>query len=623
MRRPLQRLSYLVVTSVLFSNTTQADITTGLVAYYPFNGNANDETGNFNDGIVYGAILTANRFGKANSAYDFNGFSDYIDAGEFTISLPLTVSLWFKSAQVNTEWSTILGWNSIYTLFNGIQIRSVGDGRIGIRMGSYLSDILLNGVFDGDNKWHNITLTRNDNNVVAYMDGSINTTSIITDSLGLTHNLYFGKSFRSSLYREEFLGTIDDIRIYNRALSATDIRQLYQEKPNQPLTIIKQGAGNGAVISNPAAINCGTICSAEFAYGTNVTLAATPASGSIFSGFSGDSDCIDEQVTMDAAKTCIANFNLVLPTVVTNAASNITATSATLSGSVISNGATATTAFDFGTNLSYGQTLAATPAQVYSNTAVAVSADAVGLTCATNYHFRAKAISNTGSALGLDKFFTTSACVINSWLYPANTKVIKNQPFTLSVIAKSDGVKIGNYEFALTIDSNKLRLDATYCNQGICPGTNALANNIVYVNATTGAITITGQGGEIDPGNDLQLLVIHLRSKLIPGNTSVPLVTKRLETLYGDTIGLGASGATVTISPGICGDSDGNTAVNIVDALSVARNVVGLPSPPTVDSVLADVNENDDVDINDALFIARFSVGLLLPPGVCAIGQPL
>ena len=48
----------------------------GLVAYYPFNGNAEDESGNGNDGEVKGATLTDDRHGKLNSAYQFNGGSD-------------------------------------------------------------------------------------------------------------------------------------------------------------------------------------------------------------------------------------------------------------------------------------------------------------------------------------------------------------------------------------------------------------------------------------------------------------------------------------------------------------------------------------------------------------------
>ena len=49
--------------------------TDGLVGWWPFNGNANDESGNGHDGVVNGATLTEDRFGSANAAFDFNGIS--------------------------------------------------------------------------------------------------------------------------------------------------------------------------------------------------------------------------------------------------------------------------------------------------------------------------------------------------------------------------------------------------------------------------------------------------------------------------------------------------------------------------------------------------------------------
>lgn len=53
--------------------------TNGLVGYWPFNGNANDESGNGNNGTVNGATLTSDRFGSTNAAYSFNGVSNYIE----------------------------------------------------------------------------------------------------------------------------------------------------------------------------------------------------------------------------------------------------------------------------------------------------------------------------------------------------------------------------------------------------------------------------------------------------------------------------------------------------------------------------------------------------------------
>jgi len=61
------------------SGTISPVPTDGLILYFPFNGNANDESGNGNNGTVYGATLTADRFGSASSAYDFNGVNAYIN----------------------------------------------------------------------------------------------------------------------------------------------------------------------------------------------------------------------------------------------------------------------------------------------------------------------------------------------------------------------------------------------------------------------------------------------------------------------------------------------------------------------------------------------------------------
>src|SRR3990167_996949 len=69
----------------------------GLVAYYPFNGNTNDESGNGNNGTLYGPTLTTDRFGNPNKAYSFNGTSDYIrvsDSQSLDIGDSLTITAW-------------------------------------------------------------------------------------------------------------------------------------------------------------------------------------------------------------------------------------------------------------------------------------------------------------------------------------------------------------------------------------------------------------------------------------------------------------------------------------------------------------------------------------------------
>jgi uncharacterized protein (DUF2141 family) len=76
------------------------------------------------------------------------------------------------------------------------------------------------------------------------------------------------------------------------------------------LTVTKAGTGSGTVVSIPTGINCGADCSEVYNQGTSVTLTATPALGSTFEGWSGDGDCSDGVVTMNANKTCTATFNI-------------------------------------------------------------------------------------------------------------------------------------------------------------------------------------------------------------------------------------------------------------------------------------------------------------------------
>ena len=74
--------------------------TNGLVGYWPFNGNANDASGNGNNGTVNGATLTTDRFGVVNKAYNFDGINDFIDLQNLTSNLNFSYSLWFNASEI-------------------------------------------------------------------------------------------------------------------------------------------------------------------------------------------------------------------------------------------------------------------------------------------------------------------------------------------------------------------------------------------------------------------------------------------------------------------------------------------------------------------------------------------
>ncbi|MFZ0403182.1 MAG: hypothetical protein WAL03_19080, partial [Pseudolabrys sp.] len=111
-------------------------------------------------------------------------------------------------------------------------------------------------------------------------------------------------------------------------------------KPLVTLTVTKSGSGAGSVTSVPAAIVCGGLCTHDFDVGAIVTLSATPAAHAVFAGWSGGgcSGTGTCQVTLNAATTVNAAFTKAPPTVLTGAASAITATTATVAGTVNPNG---------------------------------------------------------------------------------------------------------------------------------------------------------------------------------------------------------------------------------------------------------------------------------------------
>ena len=96
MKTQLKLFSVLLLMQCLTVTTLVAQ--PGLIAYYPFNGNAHDETGNGYDGTVSGATLSDDRFGNLQSAYSFDGVNDKIVIGQepnFPAWGTYAVSVWF------------------------------------------------------------------------------------------------------------------------------------------------------------------------------------------------------------------------------------------------------------------------------------------------------------------------------------------------------------------------------------------------------------------------------------------------------------------------------------------------------------------------------------------------
>ena len=228
-------LLFFILYLVSYASTTYGGIDDGLVAYYPFNGNANDESGNGNHGTVNGATLAVDKNGTADSAYSFDGVDDYVDCGYDASLNPgtgdISVVAWIKTTQSSR--------GEIVEKGHDVQ-------NVGYNLGVYPDYKAHFGKMDGlivgssstvnDGEWHHIVGLKAGNYFKVYIDGTFDNEVSGADNLNLDsdHGLLIGTRRANAC---PFNGTIDDIRIYNRTLSESEIQTLYGGTATTPPTI--------------------------------------------------------------------------------------------------------------------------------------------------------------------------------------------------------------------------------------------------------------------------------------------------------------------------------------------------------------------------------------------------
>jgi hypothetical protein len=214
--------------SSLAQNVPSYVPTDGLVGWWPFNGNANDESGNGNDGNVNGATLTTDRFGNSDRAYNFNGTNNFISAtNNNSLQTPdaISINFWVQFYGPGMGRLVSKGWSP-----NGIEVHTETSTNHKIRYGG-----TFNGAGYGpisqttliDNQWYMVTTIDNGNIKYVYING------LLEDSL--VHNygsvpvssvdLCFGKNSQNAT--DYLFGNLDDIAIWNRALNSQEITAFY------------------------------------------------------------------------------------------------------------------------------------------------------------------------------------------------------------------------------------------------------------------------------------------------------------------------------------------------------------------------------------------------------------
>lgn len=206
----------------------------GLVAYFPFSGNANDASGNNNNAVVQGAVPTADRLGAANSAYRTIPGYLQVPANASLNLTDFTFCLWFRMEQVNSAFNCLAGKD--YTTAYAFGVNSGGSGNCPPPAGTLRRMVVyLGGVsrtFPTTNflcdTWYHAALTYNNSTgaLQLFVNGTlVDTASVPGGTLGTsTYPLGLGRDGR---FGDTFNGVMDEIFIFNRVLTTQEIQGLY------------------------------------------------------------------------------------------------------------------------------------------------------------------------------------------------------------------------------------------------------------------------------------------------------------------------------------------------------------------------------------------------------------
>lgn len=270
----MKKLTFLTAILLAFSTLAQVPNyvpTNGLVGWWPFNGNANDESGNGNNGTVNGATLTSDRNGVINSAYSFDGVNDKISSINPNLSNVYSISFWYYLNTNDFQYPIGFGINNLNTSDAykgyGIGYSSTSPPCLGLNSSkifvydavSTCNTWLESSSISNIQIWQNIVITKVNNLTKIYKNGVFDISSSNLSLQGI-NNLCFGARSDNFAF---FNGKLDDIGIWNRALTQQEITNLYNGVYNLPVELTQFSA---SCSENTTTINWQTASENNSAY---------------------------------------------------------------------------------------------------------------------------------------------------------------------------------------------------------------------------------------------------------------------------------------------------------------------------------------------------------------------
>ncbi|WP_396140778.1 LamG-like jellyroll fold domain-containing protein [Flavobacterium sp.] len=283
----LLAMGFALTTQMIMAQVPSYVPTNGLVGYWPFNGNANDESGNGMNGAVNGANLTTDRFNTQNAAYSFAQNQEiYIPNTENLNTYPLTISLWYNASSLGDGIASNIFSKYVPAAWNGFQIvlsdcRNVSNNGETLNNGFGVSSWYLRdynnrviGYYGEDpflqqnissNVWYHYVFTLDSTGGNIYLNGQLIDSHPWTGTSGPSTSQFLWKI--GGFYNSWYDGKIDDVGVWNRTLTQDDITNLYNSVgSNECLTMT---------------INTGPLSTMPVTYTSTVNIYPNPANDQI------------------------------------------------------------------------------------------------------------------------------------------------------------------------------------------------------------------------------------------------------------------------------------------------------------------------------------------------------